>query len=213
MKKIKGLLCMTAAFCLCLSSVAFASGINSTNSNRVPEYKAPGTVLKFDKNKEITVIKQGDVDKNINTSKYTPTSDLPEITADMTVIYDALGGPVISISKEQAKLEVSMNEFNPNAKVSSIASNTQTGEISWFDIWAEPDTASGQKAADGAAHRNIAFFTRVAVVNNAVPAWNTSVRILDRGPYVTGRILDMSKESFYYCEYLEKGVFNGTITW
>lgn len=213
MKRFKSLLCATTVFCLFQSSVAFAAGNNLTNSKHIPAYMPPGTVLKYDNNKKMTVVKQGKENKKANKSEYSASSDLPEITAGMTVIYDALGGPVVSVTKEQAKLEVSMNEININAPVSSLTSNTESGIISSFDIWAEPDTASGIKAADGAAHKTIPLYTSVHVVNNAVPAWNTYVRILDRGPYVYGRILDMSEESFWYCEYPEKGLFNGTISW
>jgi rare lipoprotein A len=66
-----------------------------------------------------------------------------------------------------------------------IASNYSTGKI----------TANGEKfrpQAVSAAHKTLPFGTKVAVVN---PRTGRSivVRINDRGPFVRGRIIDLSK--------------------
>lgn len=101
----------------------------------------------------------------------------------------------------------------PAATTSTVkANNKQSGVISWFDIWKEKSTASGKKAANGAAHKTIKLRTQVSVVNNTNNK-KASVVILDRGPYEKGRILDMSKESFSKVESLNKGLFKGTIAW
>jgi rare lipoprotein A len=55
-------------------------------------------------------------------------------------------------------------------------------------------TASGEHMSSGAmtaAHRTLPFGTRVAVVNNHTGR-SVVVRINDRGPFVTGRVIDLS---------------------
>lgn len=64
--------------------------------------------------------------------------------------------------------------------------------------------SDGQKTADGetfdpnaytAAHRTLPFNTRVRVTNTA-NGKSVVVRINDRGPYVSGRCLDLSRAAF-----------------
>jgi rare lipoprotein A len=55
-------------------------------------------------------------------------------------------------------------------------------------------TASGEHMSSGAltaAHRTLPFGTRVAVVNNHTGR-SVVVRINDRGPFVGGRVIDLS---------------------
>jgi len=55
-------------------------------------------------------------------------------------------------------------------------------------------TASGEQMSSGAmtaAHRTLPFGTRVAVVNNHTGR-SVVVRINDRGPFVGGRVIDLS---------------------
>lgn len=94
----------------------------------------------------------------------------------------------------------------------SASAKSQSGKVSWYNATGNM-TASGKKGtATTAAHRSIAFNTKVKVKNNS-NGKTTSVVILDRGPFVNGRILDMSKESFSKVAKLSAGLFNGTITW
>ena len=50
-------------------------------------------------------------------------------------------------------------------------------------------------------------------VNNLDNGKGYTVWILDRGPYVNGRILDMSNESFTKVESTVRDLFNGRIFW
>jgi len=68
-------------------------------------------------------------------------------------------------------------------------------------------TASGElysKRAYTAAHRTLAFDTRVKVTNldNGKSVW---VRINDRGPYVEGRIIDLSSAAARKLRITETG--------
>lgn len=233
MKKIKCLVSTLLVSLIVSTNTVFAAQTttaeetkNSSNivgqSQRIPAYMSPGTVIKFNQNKDMEIVKKGTKDKNLSSKiqglakTSTATNDLPTIQSNMTVVYDALGAPVVITpqSRHDKKISVGMKEVkSSDLKVtSSPYANTQLGIVSWFNIWDESDTASGMKAADGAAHKTIPLRTYVEV-DNLRNGKGYTVWILDRGPYVRGRILDMSEESFEKVEDLDKGLFNGQIFW
>ena len=79
------------------------------------------------------------------------------------------------------------------ALFSSAEAYAQCGRASWYAL--KSRTASGEMmnpAAMTAAHRTLPFGTKVTVRNQrngtAVPG-----RINDRGPFVKGRVIDVSK--------------------
>jgi len=85
----------------------------------------------------------------------------------------------------------------------------QTGYASWYgrDFNGRP-TASGEifdMNAYTAAHRDLPFGTRVRVTNEA-NGRSVVVRINDRGPWVEGRILDLSYAAAKALGMLEAGV-------
>ncbi len=76
---------------------------------------------------------------------------------------------------------------------------TQTGKASYYaDKYQSRKTASGERFdqfKNTAAHKRLAFGTKVRVtnINNGK---SVTVRINDRGPFVKGRIIDLSKSAF-----------------
>lgn len=69
----------------------------------------------------------------------------------------------------------------------------QTGRASWYALTSR--TASGERCnpnALTAAHRNLPFGTRVKVTN-LDNGKSVVVRINDRGPFVHGRIIDVTR--------------------
>ncbi|WP_052661797.1 septal ring lytic transglycosylase RlpA family protein [Anaerocellum danielii] len=66
--------------------------------------------------------------------------------------------------------------------------------------------------SESAAHKSIQFRTKVRVTS-LENGKNTIVKILDRGPYVNGRILDMVKTAFSKIHSTSKGIFRGKIEW
>ena len=61
-------------------------------------------------------------------------------------------------------------------------------------VYSDSRTASGEHMNAGAmtaAHRTLPFGTRVAVLNNRTGR-SVVVRINDRGPFVAGRVIDLS---------------------
>ena len=73
------------------------------------------------------------------------------------------------------------------------ASAAQCGRASWYALTSR--TASGERmnpAAMTAAHRSLPFGTWVKVVNQT-NGLSVVVRINDRGPFIRGRVLDLSR--------------------
>ncbi len=61
-----------------------------------------------------------------------------------------------------------------------------------------------------AAHLDLAFGTRVKVTNIANNK-SVIVSINDRGPFVHGRIIDLSKKAFSQIASLQQGVIDVTV--
>jgi len=85
----------------------------------------------------------------------------------------------------------------------------QTGEASYY-----ADKFSGRKTADGsifrqtkrtAAHNTLPFGTKVRVIN-LKNGKSVKVRINDRGPFVKGRIIDLSKKAARKLDMVNDGV-------
>jgi rare lipoprotein A len=76
------------------------------------------------------------------------------------------------------------------------ATPNQTGVASWYgDEWQGRLTASGKPFDDSkltAAHRTLPLNTRVRVTNLKTGR-SVEVTITDRGPYIDGRVIDLSK--------------------
>lgn len=73
-------------------------------------------------------------------------------------------------------------------------SKQQCGGASWYSL-PRSRTANGERmnpAAMTAAHRTLPFGTKLRVVNQR-NGKSVLVRVNDRGPFVKGRVLDLSK--------------------
>ncbi|MDX8527195.1 septal ring lytic transglycosylase RlpA family protein [Mesorhizobium sp. MSK_1335] len=76
---------------------------------------------------------------------------------------------------------------------SASSAATQCGRASWYALHSR--TASGERmnpSALTAAHRTLPFGTRLRVTNKD-NGRSVVVRINDRGPFVKGRVLDLSR--------------------
>lgn len=85
------------------------------------------------------------------------------------------------------------------------AAQAQCGSASWYALTSK--TASGERmnpSALTAAHRNLPFGTKVKVINRR-NGKAIVVRINDRGPFVRGRILDLSKAAAAKLGFLRSG--------
>ncbi|HKD04484.1 MAG TPA: septal ring lytic transglycosylase RlpA family protein [Bryobacteraceae bacterium] len=96
-----------------------------------------------------------------------------------------------------------------------VAGQTETGAASWYG-----HPYHGRQAADGeiydmetmvAAHRTLPFQTWVRV-RNLKNDKTVDVRIIDRGPFVDGRIIDLSHAAAQQIELIGPGVAQVELT-
>lgn len=84
-------------------------------------------------------------------------------------------------------------------------SASQCGRASWYALTSR--TASGERmnpAAMTAAHRSLPFGTKVKVTNKR-NGKSVVVRINDRGPFVKGRVIDLSKAAARELGFVSSG--------
>jgi rare lipoprotein A len=91
-------------------------------------------------------------------------------------------------------------EAAPAPATSTTEGNTQSGKASWYEA-APPGTC---------AHRTLPKGTMVTVNHNGK---SVVCKVADRGPYVDGWIIDLSKDTFAELAPLSTGVISVTITW
>lgn len=93
---------------------------------------------------------------------------------------------------------------------------SETGRASYYaDMFNGRKTASGavfRQHKKTAAHPSLPFGTKVKVTNMN-NGRKVTVRINDRGPFVKGRIIDLSKKSAKKIGMLQDGVVPVTITY
>ena len=90
-----------------------------------------------------------------------------------------------------------------------LASYSESGKASYYAMkFQSRKTASGEKFdnyAMTAAHKSLPFGTKV-IVSNINNGKTVMVRINDRGPFVKGRIIDLTRAAFAKIEDLNKGI-------
>jgi resuscitation-promoting factor RpfB len=105
---------------------------------------------------------------------------------------------------------------SPTPTAQAQPARSQTGEASRYaDSFEGESTANGETydpAALTAAHRTLPFGTMVTVTNRA-NGKQVRVRINDRGPFVEGRIIDLSRAAFESIASADRGVIDVRITW
>ena len=101
---------------------------------------------------------------------------------------------------------------NVSNRNSSVPSSTlSSGKASWYGNQHNgKPTASGEIFSEKgltAAHPNLPFGS-IVEVTNVDNNKKIRVRINDRGPFVKGRIIDLSKESFSRIADINKGIID-----
>ena len=90
-----------------------------------------------------------------------------------------------------------------------FSQSTETGMASFYnDKFEGRTTASGEVFSQSkltAAHRTLPFKTKVKVTNLANKR-SVVVIINDRGPFVEGRILDLSRKAATKLDFIDNGV-------
>jgi rare lipoprotein A len=88
---------------------------------------------------------------------------------------------------------------------SASPASAQCGRASWYALHSR--TASGEHmnpSALTAAHRSLPFGTRLKVTNKN-NGKSVVVRINDRGPFIKGRVLDLSKGAARQLGFVNSG--------
>lgn len=94
----------------------------------------------------------------------------------------------------------------------AAGAQAQQGHASWYALTSK--TASGERMnpnAMTAAHRSLPFGTRVRV-ENLSNGRSVVVRINDRGPFVRGRIIDVSRAAASQLGFIRAGTARVRIT-
>ena len=90
-----------------------------------------------------------------------------------------------------------------------FSQSTETGMASFYnDKFEGKTTASGEVFSQSkltAAHKTLPFKTKIKVTNLANKL-SVIVTINDRGPFVEGRILDLSKKAAIKLDFVDNGV-------
>jgi rare lipoprotein A len=101
---------------------------------------------------------------------------------------------------------VTVGLFSAAALLPLSVQADQVGSASWYDLTSQ--TASGEMmdpSAMTAAHPTLPFGTKV-LVENLTNGQSVVVRINDRGPFVGGRIIDVSKAAASSLGMIDSGV-------
>ena len=91
-----------------------------------------------------------------------------------------------------------------------VVKSTQTGKMSWYSVKTNGGTvtASGKPFSNSgatAAHRKLKFGTKVRVTN-LKNGRSEIITITDRGPYIKGRIIDVSIGTARKLGFVDDGV-------
>lgn len=87
----------------------------------------------------------------------------------------------------------------------TTSASAQCGKASWYALTSR--TASGEMMNPNkmtAAHRKLPMGTKVRVVNKR-NGRSVVVRINDRGPFIRGRIVDVSKAAAHHLGFIRAG--------
>ena len=100
----------------------------------------------------------------------------------------------------------SHRDFSPQE---NLPGYSESGKASYYAMkFQSRKTASGERFdnyAMTAAHKSLPFGTKV-IVTNLKNGKTVVVRINDRGPFVKGRIIDLSRAAFAKIENIDKGL-------
>ncbi len=123
--------------------------------------------------------------------------------------------PPISDPSSVPKLKSPSSESTPGAKKKRRVAKVHKGKASFYSVRTNGgrQTASGERLrndAATAAHRSLPFGTRVRVTNLR-NGRSAVVRINDRGPFIKGRIIDVTISVARQLQMVSAGVVPCTI--
>lgn len=121
-------------------------------------------------------------------------------------------------TNNENSMNVCLEEVSNNASDLStdddqkIKVHRESGLVSWYYAAGKKGDAGVIMSTNSAAHRTIPYWTNVSVSSDE-NGKGTDVVILDRGPFISGVIIDLDKTAFSKIHATSKGQFQGTIRW
>ncbi|HXI07122.1 MAG TPA: septal ring lytic transglycosylase RlpA family protein [Bradyrhizobium sp.] len=128
----------------------------------------------------------------LKTKNSAPGSIRP-LSATALIAATILIGGLSDASAKSRKHHASSSWRNANASVQSSGSGSFAGVASFYGNESGSRTASGQRFNENdmtAAHRSLPFGTKLRVTHRGR---SVVVTVNDRGPFIKGRVLDLSK--------------------
>jgi rare lipoprotein A len=194
----------------CMSPAFACGGAPAAKSYRTNEWSGERTYRRqaSTKRSRKNVAKRDDSErKAVRTAKVKPVrveekreakAEAPKVDAPERKQPQAAAEAKSPELAKKPEVAVRKVETKPEAKVESEGSyrvtSTQSGMASYYGSESGSQTASGQRfnpRAMTAAHRSLPFGTKVRVTNKR-NGKSVVVTINDRGPFIRGRIIDLS---------------------
>lgn len=113
--------------------------------------------------------------------------------------------PLLTLVPQTANAAKTSSNTSAHSAINSSANSGKCGRASWYALYSK--TASGERmnpSAMTAAHRSLPMGSKIRVVNKA-NGKSVIVRINDRGPFIRGRVLDLSKGAARELGYVNAG--------
>ena len=115
----------------------------------------------------------------------------------------------VALANQPDSAKKSSNQPAPT-ECGHVVTKTTTGKASWYEIKCNggTQTASGIPLRDyamTAAHKTLPMGTMVRVTNLA-NGKSAIVKITDRGPYIKGRIIDVTKGVAQKLDFIKRGI-------
>jgi uncharacterized protein YabE (DUF348 family) len=118
----------------------------------------------------------------------------------------------VEVSKILLERRVLREPVNQILVIGTREPNVQWGIASWYDWDGQSAPCGGRLYGLYAAHRTLPCGTRVIVLN-PTNGRTVTVVIRDRGPWIGGRIIDLSDEAFSQIAPLGSGTVRVRISW
>jgi rare lipoprotein A len=118
----------------------------------------------------------------------------------------------VEVSMHLLERRVLREPVNQVLVIGTREPNVQWGIASWYDWDGRSAPCGGTLSGLYAAHRTLPCGTRVTVLNQS-NGRTVTVVIRDRGPWIGGRIIDLSDEAFSQIAPLGAGTVRVRIAW
>jgi rare lipoprotein A len=177
----------------CMSPAFACGGAPVAKTYRTKEFAGERTYRRQASGKRNRVAKRDDSVKRTERADKTADQKNAKVELPERKQVEAPAKPQ-ALAKPQAAAEPAKDKTVAETEKSYRTTSSQTGQASYYGYGAGSQTASGARFnpnAMTAAHRTLPFGTKVRVTNKRNGKM-VVVTINDRGPFIRGRIIDLS---------------------